>query len=158
MNPLPQITFDCVPLRSVPRWDIPLDASQKFRALCTRIRLAAKTHGLHNSYYLHSGSCTFQLTSDPSQGTLTYAFEGTILTDAADRKPVAMDLHVWLAQEAGEWTPPPVLAWFQDTVRRAVLVEFKRFIAQCDPQQTCARLEQIEAEMIRRGGFVGMGL
>jgi hypothetical protein len=98
MNPLPQITFDCVPLRSVPRWDIPLDASPEFRALCTRIRLAAKTHGMHNSYYLHSGSCTFQLTSDPSQGTLTYAFEGTILTDAADRKPVAMDL----AQEAGE--------------------------------------------------------
>jgi hypothetical protein len=156
--PLPNITFDCVPLRSVPRWDVPLDASPKFRHLCERIRQAAVKHGLHNSYYLHSGLCTFHLTNDPAAGMLAFRFEGTVLTDPQDRKPAGSDLQVELDQESCDWLTATVVSWFRETVRHAVLVEFDRYIKSCDPAKTCERLQRIEAEMIRRRGFVGMGL
>jgi len=57
-----------------------------------------------------------------------------------------------------DWLTASVLSWFGETVRRAVWVEFERYIEGCDPAKTCERLQQIEAEMIRREGFVGLGL
>lgn len=41
---------------------------------------------------------------------------------------------------------------------RAVQAEFARYIESCDPAKTCQRLQRFEAEMIRREGFVGLGL
>lgn len=158
MNPLLKITFECVPLRSVPRWDVPLDASPEFRDLCERIRQAAAKHGLHNSYYLCSGRCIFHLTSDPDAGMLAFQFEGTVLTDAQDRRPAGLDLRVQLDQDTCDWLTAPVLSWFCETVRRAVQVEFARYIEGCDPAKTCKRLQRIKEEMIRREGFVGLGL
>lgn len=158
MNPLLNITFDCLPLRSVPRWDVPLDASPEFQGLCGRIKQAAVKHGFHNTYYLCGGRCVFQLTNDPDAGMLAFQFEGTVLTDAQDRKPAGLDLQVHLDQETCDWLTAPVLSWFCETVCRAVQVEFERYIGGCDPAQTCERLQQIEAEMIRREGFVGLGL
>ena len=45
-----EITFDCLPLRSLSRLDIPIDASPKFRAKCERIKQALETHGSLNTY------------------------------------------------------------------------------------------------------------
>ena len=39
------IVFDCLPLRSIGRMDIPLDASPKYRARCERIKHALAVHG-----------------------------------------------------------------------------------------------------------------
>ncbi len=49
-----EIAFDCLPLRSVGRLDIPLDASPDFRSRCERIKAAMEKHGTHNSYYLYN--------------------------------------------------------------------------------------------------------
>ena len=62
------ISFECLPLRSVARFDVPLDATDELTAKIERIKSAATKHGRHNSYYLHDGSCVFHLTNDPAQG------------------------------------------------------------------------------------------
>ena len=53
MNRPVDISFDCLPLRSIGRLDIPLDASPKYRARCERIKAAIDKHGSHNAYYLY---------------------------------------------------------------------------------------------------------
>ena len=158
MNRCVKITFDCVPLRSVPRWDIPLDASPEFRELCERIKQAAAKHGLHNSYYLCRGRCVFHLINDSTMGMLAFRFEGTVLTDAEDRKAVDLDLDVTLAQETCDWLTAPVVSWFCESVRHAVLVEFQHYLATTDSDQTSERQQWIESEMIRQAGFVGLGV
>ena len=90
------VTFDCTPLRSIARLDTPLDASPGFQRRCANLRQAIREHGQHNSYYLHGGECIFHLTNDDRGGALTFAFEGTVLTDAADQKARACDLNVVL--------------------------------------------------------------
>ena len=158
MSPFVQISFDCVPLRSVPRWDIPLDASPEYRALCERIKQAAIKHGLHNSYYLCSGRCVFHLTNDPTVGMLSFGFEGTILTDAEDRQAVHVDLQVQLGPDTCDWLAAPIVNWFCETVRHAVQAEFQRYLTATDSDRICERQRLIEAEMIRHQGFVGLGL
>ncbi|MGD9645343.1 MAG: hypothetical protein AB7U73_06495, partial [Pirellulales bacterium] len=74
------IEFDCLPLRSVGRLDIPLDASPAYRARCERIKHAIETHGSHNTYFLYNANCKFHLTNDPALGMLEFRFEGTALT------------------------------------------------------------------------------
>ena len=59
MNRFVDITFDCLPLRSVTRLDIPIDASPKYQALCERIKQGIATHGTFNTYYLYNARCTF---------------------------------------------------------------------------------------------------
>ena len=153
-----EIAFDCLPLRSIPRFDVPLDASAEFRALCQRIKQATEKHGLHNTYYLHNGRCRFQLTNDPQIGMLEFQFEGTVLTDPQDQKTLGADLQVELAGETCDWLTSPVVAWFRDTVRRAVLVEFDRYIAAGDLERTVARMEKLQAASDAQGGFLGMGI
>jgi len=153
-----QIVFECLPLRSIGRLDVPLDATAEFRAQCERIRQAIAKHGLHNSFYLRDGRCVYQLTADPQIGLLEFAFEGTLLTDAEDRKTVHADLHVQLARETCDWLTQPVVGWFCETVQRAVMVEFDRFIAAGDLARTIQRLERIRSESDSRQGFVGFGL
>ena len=55
MNRWVEIEFDCLPLRSIGRFDIPLDASPVYQAKCERIKQAIDQHGSHNSYYLTPG-------------------------------------------------------------------------------------------------------
>ena len=43
MNRYVEISFDCLPLRSVGRLDIPMDASPKYRERCERINAPLKT-------------------------------------------------------------------------------------------------------------------
>ena len=61
-----EIMFDCLPLRSVGRLDIPIDASPKYRQRCERIKDEMERHGSHNSYFLYNASCVFHLTNDPT--------------------------------------------------------------------------------------------
>ena len=70
-----EITFDCLPMRSVGRMDIPLDASPKFRERCERIKAALEHHGSFNTYYLYNAGCKFHLTNRDEVGMLEFRFE-----------------------------------------------------------------------------------
>jgi hypothetical protein len=153
-----EITFDCLPLRSVGRLDIPLDASPKFRARCERIKAAIDTHGSHNSFYLYNAGCTYHLTNSDEVGMLQFRFDGTLLTDETDQKTVQAYLDVELVRETCDWLTEPIVRWFIETVPRSVMVEFDRYIAVGDLQQTLERAKKLQAETESRGGYVGMYL
>lgn len=153
-----EITFDCLPLRSVTRLDVPLDAPEEFQEFCHRVKRATAKHGMHNTYYLHNARCVYYLTNDERIGVLTFRFEGTALTDPDDRKIQGCDLQVELDSESCDWLTKPVAEWFHETVQRAVLVEFDRFIDAGDLARTIARMEKLRAESDAGGGFLGMGL
>lgn len=152
------ITFDCLPLRSIGRMDIPLDASPKFRARCEHIKKALSIHGSHNSYFLYNAGCTFHLTNQADFGSLEYRFEGTVLTDPSDQQTVNCDLEVELVRETCDWLTEPIVAWFTESVLVAVRIEFDRYIAAGDLQQTVQRIQRIQSESDEHGGFVGMYL
>lgn len=158
MNRHVDITFDCLPLRSVGRLDIPLDASPKYRERCERVKHALETHGSFNTYYLYNARCTFRLTNSDDVGMLEFRFEGTALTDSTDLATKRCDLHVELARETCDWLTEPIVAWFTESVPRAVAVEFDRFIAAGDLEQAKRRVERLHSESDQRGGYVGMYL
>jgi hypothetical protein len=152
------ITFDCLPLRSVTRLDVPMDASPEFCQRVERIKQAIVRHGLHNSYYLYNARCVFHLTNEPQIGMLDFTFEGTVLTDGADRKTLDADLTCELAAETCDWLTEPTVAWFRETVGQAVIVEFDRYIAAGDLARTLERISRLESESEAHGGYLGMGL
>ncbi len=158
MNRFVEITFDCLPLRSVGRLDIPLDASPKYRERCERIKHALEKHGSHNSYFLHNAGCIFHLTNQADFGTLEFRFEGTVLTDGQDRETTAADLDVKLVRETCDWLTEPVVAWFRESVSKAVMVEFDRYIAAGDLEQAKARIAAMQARADQTGGYVGLYL
>jgi hypothetical protein len=153
-----EITFDCLPLRSLGRFDIPIDASPEQRALGERIRRAVEKHGVHNVYYLCNARCVFRLTNHEQIGMIEFAFEGSVLTDAADQKTLHCDLTVALHREVCPWLTAPAVEWLGETVVEAVRIEFDRYIAAGDLEKTIRRMEQIQAASDARGGFMGMGL
>jgi len=153
-----EISFDCLPLRTVTRLDIPLDASPKYRAFCERVKAAIEKHGSHNTYYLHRARCTFHLTNDPQRGLVEFTFEGTALTDPQDTACQACDLQIELAGETCEWLTTAAVEWLKDTVLRAVAVEFDRYIAAGDLDRAKERIRQLEATVDESGGFIGMYL
>ncbi|MBA4019928.1 MAG: hypothetical protein C0483_22405 [Pirellula sp.] len=152
------IRFDCLPLRSIVRWDIPLDASPRFRARCERIKSALHKHGSFNTYYLQNGFCRFHLSNQPNEGVLEFTFDGTITTDARDEQAAGADLRVELCSENCVWLTEPVVAWFREAVSRAVMLEFNQYAVAGDLNRTRERLVLAEMEFERRGGFVGMGI
>jgi hypothetical protein len=153
-----EIEFDCLPLRSVGRLDVPLDASPKFAQFVVRVKEAIAKHGSMNAYYLHRSSCTFHVTNDAKLGAIRFEFEGTILTDRDDRVVRGTDLMVRLASETCDWLSEPIVRWLSDTVSRAVSVEFQRYIEAGDLSKTEERLRKIQAEAEASGGYVGMYL
>jgi hypothetical protein len=152
------ITFDCVPLRSVAQLNAPLDASPKFQAFCQRIRAAIERHGTLNSYYLHNAHCVFHLINHPQEGLVDFSFEGTVLTDASDLHCQTCDLDVQLQRESCDWLIQPVVDWLADTVPRAVAREFDLYIQAGDLQKAKERIERIQKDCDESGGFVGMYL
>jgi len=158
MSQFVEIAFDCLPLRSVGRMDIPIDASPKYRARCERIKQAIQSHGSHNTYYLYNAQCAFHLTNDAELGMIQFKFEGTVLTDETDRKTLRADLAVELVRENCDWLTAPATAWLAESVPKAVQIEFDRYIAAGDLAQTVARITQLQAQSDERGGFVGMYL
>ncbi|REJ70629.1 MAG: hypothetical protein DWQ31_00320 [Planctomycetota bacterium] len=158
MDRVVDITFDCLPLRSVGRLEIPLDASPRYRQRCERVKAAIAKHGSHNSYFLYNARCVFQLTNSAEVGRVEFRFEGCVLTDEADAKTTAAELDVELAGETCDWLSEPVVAWFGETVRRAVLVEFDRYMAAGDLERARQQVEKVQAECDDAGGYVGMYL
>ncbi len=158
MSQFVEIEFDCLPLRSVGRMDIPIDASPQYRARCERIKRALEMHGSHNSYFLYNARCTFHLTNQGDFGMIQFRFEGTALTDASDRKTLRCDLEVELIRETCDWLTAPVTAWLSESVTRAVEIEFDRYIAAGDLAQTVERIAKLQAQSDERGGYVGMYL
>jgi len=158
MNRWVEISFDCLPLRSVGRLDIPLDASPRYQALCQRIKAAIGKHGLHNTYYLYNAKCIYHLTNSDDLGSLEFKFEGVAFTDASDLKTERSDLQVELTRETCHWLTEPIVAWFSTTVSKSVETEFDRYIAAGDLDQAKRRIEQIQAASDDAGGFVGMYL
>ncbi len=153
-----EITFDCLPLRTVSRVDVPLDASPKLAAKMLRIKAAIEKHGTLNSYYLHAATCIFHLTNDPLQGMIQFGFEGTILTDESDLEARSADLSVSLERETCSWINQTIVDWLNETVPRAVLVEFNHYIRAGDLNQAIERMERIQKASDAVGGFVGMYL
>lgn len=158
MNRWVEVTFDCLPLRSVPRLDVPIDASPKLTQKILRVKQALQTHGTHNSYYLHNAKCVFHMTNDESVGLIAFSFEGTLLTDPADMKAVRCDLDVQLEKENCSWLNQAIVDWLAETVRHAVPIEFDRFIAAGDLKRTQERVQQTEKSLEDTQGFVGMYL
>ncbi len=153
-----EITFDCVPLRSVGRFDIPPDATPEQQAICRRIQSAVKKHGLFNTFYLCNARCIFHLTNHAEIGMIQFRFEGTVLTDQDDRKTIAGDLQVELEKETCPWLNAQAVDWLKETVSEAVKIEFDQYIQAGDLQKTIQRIELLQAETEARGGYMGMGL
>jgi hypothetical protein len=158
MNRYVDIAFDCLPLRTISRLDIPIDASPKYRARCEKIKRAIATHGSYNTYFLHNAHCTFRLTNEDGAGMIEFTFEGTVLTDEKDQQTLRCDLEVELARETCDWLTEPVVAWFKESVQKAVEVEFNRYIAAGDLRKAVERVERIQSESDQRGGYMGMYL
>lgn len=158
MDSYVKIAFDCLPLRTITRLDVPIDASPKYRARCEKLKRAIETHGSFNSYFLHNANCIFRLTNDDAVGMLEFSFEGAVLTDEKDQQTLRSDLDVELTRETCDWITEPVVAWFRQTVSRAVEVEFNRFIAAGDLTKAVERIERIQSQSDQHGGYVGMYL
>ncbi|QEG39139.1 hypothetical protein [Roseimaritima ulvae] len=153
-----EIEFDCLPLRTVTRLDVPVDASPKYEQFVLRVKEAINKHGTLNTYYLYQAHCTYHLTNDPQRGMVRFSFEGTVLTDQQDRHSKQGDLIVSLDQETCAWLTEPMVEYLSESVRQAVLVEFDRYIEAGDLEQTKQRIAKQQAESDEAGGFVGMYL
>lgn len=153
-----EITFDCIPLRLLREFVVPAEASPKYRQKCERVLAALAKHGAKNSYYLTNGRCTFHLLNHDTEGMLEFEFVGTVLTDEGDLHTVGCDVQAELARETCDWINAPIVDWFAQTVERAVMREFDRYIAAGDLAKTLARVEQDQAAQDAAGGYVGMYL
>jgi hypothetical protein len=153
-----EISFDCLPLRSVGRLDAPLDASPKFQEFCRRVKACIEKHGAHNTYYLYNAKCIYRLTNSPEVGMVEFTFDGVAITDAADQKTLRCDLDVQLTRETCPWLTEPIVAWFASTVQHSVTAEFDRFIAAGDLNQAKQRMEKLQAKVEEQGGYLGMYL
>ena len=158
MNRWVEISFDCLPLRTVGRLDIPIDASPKYRQRCEAVKGAIDKHGSHNTYYLYNAECKFHLTNDSELGMIQFRFEGTALTDSTDLKTQRCDLEVELIRETCDWLTAPIVKWFEQSVSHAVAIEFDRYIAAGDLQAAKDRIARLQAETEQKGGYVGMYL
>jgi hypothetical protein len=152
------VTFDCLPLRSIGRLDVPLDASPRYQQRCMDIKAAMEKHGSHNSYYLFNAQLTFHLTNVEEVGMLQFRFEGTLLTDTKDQESLRTDLQVELVRETCDWLSEPIVQWFRETVPRSVAVEFNRYVESGDLEKTRQRLEDIKSRSDDADGFMGMYL
>jgi hypothetical protein len=157
-RPAVTIDFECTPLRSVPRLDIPLDASPRYRARLERMQRAVTAHGTRNAYYLTAGHCTFQFTNHAATGWVRFCYEGTVFTDDADVKTTGSDLEVNLDVETCDWLTQPAVEWLTVSVKHAVEAEFDRYIAAGDLSKAKERLAREQAESDASGGFLGMNL
>ena len=153
-----EITFDCMPLRSIGRLDIPIDASPRYRQFCESVKAAIEKHGSHNSFFLYNARCKYRLVNSADRGLIDFKFQGAVLTDANDTSTQSCDLEVELVGETCDWLNSTIVAWFADTVPRSVAAEFDRYIAAGDLEQTRDRIAKIQAASDDADGFVGMYL
>jgi hypothetical protein len=154
--PSVDIAFDCLPLRSVSRFDAPLYASDTLRRRAERMKAAVEALGAERSYFLYNTRCLFRFANSEVEGICRFEFEGTVQTDAGDRKCDRTLLDVRLVSETCGGVPSEVEAWLADRVRQAVAVEFDRFIATV---QAGAGFPATESrDLSELGGPGGMGV
>ena len=153
-----EITFDCLPLRSIGRLDIPIDASPRYRQFCDSVKAAIEKHGSHNTFFLYNARCKYRLINASDRGLIDFKFQGTVLTDADDSRSRSCDLEVELVGETCDWLNSTIVSWFTDTVPRSVAAEFDRYIAAGDLEQTRERIAKIQEASDDADGFVGMYL
>src|SRR5688572_26033626 len=110
MWPYVDIAFDCLPLRSIGRVDVPLDASPAFRARCERLQQAIDTHGAANSYFLYNTRCVYRLANSDIEGMLRFSFDGTLVTDRSDARAERADVDIQLVGSTCGPLSPEVLA------------------------------------------------
>src|SRR5690242_11533674 len=106
-----QIEFDCLPLRSIARLDVPLDASDELRERAERLKAAIAALGAERSYFLYNAHCVFRFANSEVEGLCRFAFEGAVQTDAGDRKCERSLLDVRLVSETCGGIPDEVRAW-----------------------------------------------
>lgn len=123
------IAFDCLPLRSIGRIDIPLDASPGYRSRCERLQQALEAYPGAYAYYLYNTHCVYRLANSDIENMLRFTFEGVLLTDLSDARADRADLNIELVSETCGSLSEEVLAWFRKIVTQAVLIEFNHFIA-----------------------------
>ncbi len=154
-EPLVDVAFDCLPLRSVGRLDVPLDASDALRRRVERIKAAMEEFGAERTYYLYNARCVFRFANSEIDGVCRFDFEGLVRTDAGDRKCQDSRLDVRLTSETCGGVPPQVEAWLAGRVEQAVGIEFDRFIA---AGQLAARADELAGldSIADLGGFSGM--
>ncbi len=128
-EPSLDVAFDCLPLRTVARLDVPLDASDALRHRAGLIKRVVEQFGAERTYYLYNARCVFRFANSEIDGMCRFRFEGVVRTDAGDRKCIAADLETHLVSETCGGVPEPVRAWLYERVRQAVVIEFDRFIA-----------------------------
>ena len=157
MDPVVDIEFDCLPLRSVGRVDIPLDASPAFRARAERLQRAIDAHDNQYAYFLYNTTCTYRLANSEIVNMLRFTFDGTLLTDRSDCKAEQADLAIELIAETCGGVPPAALDWLKSVVKRAVLVEFDRFISAGQLAERVAELGTVDS-LSTIGGFAGMNV
>jgi hypothetical protein len=157
MQPVVDIAFDCLPLRSIARVDIPIDASPEHRARSERLRQAFDAYAGENAYFLYNTCCTYRLANSDIDNMLRFSFDGTVLTDRSDGKADRADLNVVLTAETCGGIPPAALDWLRAIVERAVLIEFDRFI---EDGHLATRVKQLGSvdSITDVAGFAGMNV
>ena len=120
IQPAVEIRFECTPLRTVSRLDIPLDASPGYRKRLERFQQAIAKHGHRNTYYLTEGSCVFRFTNNTDSGWVRFMIEGTVITDDTDSKTVGSDLTVQLGTETCDWLTQPAVEWLTISAKHAM--------------------------------------
>lgn len=144
MDTAVDISFSCLPLRSVGRLDVPIDASGTYRIRYERLREALKSHGAERTYYLYDAHCGFHLANSEIEGMVRFDFEGIVRTDASDALTDHVELDVKLASETCAGIPAEVEAWLTQRVKKAVAIEFDRFIAAGQLAGRASELGQLE--------------
>jgi hypothetical protein len=157
MKPYVDVAFDCLPLRSVGRVDVPLDASPALRARCEQLQRAIDTHGSQNAYLVYNTRCVFRLANSDVENMLRFSFEGTVLTDRSDAKADRAELAIELQGHTCGPIPTEVIAWFRGVVEKAVLIEFDHFIAAGQLSKRVTDLGRIDS-IADLAGFAGMNV
>ena len=157
MQPSVDIVFECLPLTAVGRLDVPLDASDEYRARHQRLNAALESHGAERVYFLYNARCIYRFANSEVDGMARFQFEGVVKTDAGDSLTEEVDLDVLLVSETCGGIPPQVQTWLAEQVHHCVAVEFDRFIAagrlaaETDEQGQLERLSDLT-------GIEGMGV
>jgi hypothetical protein len=157
MDSTVDIAFDCLPLRSVGRLDVPLDSSPEFRSRIEHLKQAIDKYGVENAYFLYNAHCVYRLANSDVDGMLRFSFEGTLFTDRSDAKADRADLAIELVSDTCGGLPAAVVEWFRGAVERAVLVEFDHFIAAGHLARRVDELERLTL-LAERSDFAGMNL
>ncbi len=157
MQPVVDIAFDCLPLKSVTRVDVPLDASPAFRSRCERLQQAIELHNGENAYFLYNTRCTYRLANSDIDNMLRFSFDGALLTDRSDCKADRVDLNVVLVAETCGGVPAAAMHWLRRVIERAVLIEFDRFIAAGQLAERVNQLGQVHS-IADIASFAGMNV